>query len=199
MPLYNPAGNVVTGAVDNAALRADGAGGSTMQASPLIIADTTGAISRSGNGGIPVQGTNTNNAAVAGNVGEYIESVIATGSAVSLTTATGANVTSISLTAGDWDVRGTVHLKAAATTNIMLADVSISTVSATTATATGTYASLSGGSAGLVPNTTVNPSLHVVPTRLLLSGTTTVYLVVQSNFTVDTLAAFGAIGARRMR
>lgn len=54
---------------DKAAVRASGTAGQ-VQNSALLVADTTGAVSRSGGGGIPVQGTNTNDAAAAGNVGE---------------------------------------------------------------------------------------------------------------------------------
>lgn len=74
-----------SGSVDNAALRADGTGGRTGQASPLIIADTTGDLSRSGNGGIDIQGTNTNDDATAGQISEYI--------ATSLTANNNANAT----------------------------------------------------------------------------------------------------------
>jgi hypothetical protein len=35
--------------------------------------------------------------------------------------------------------------------------------------------------------------------RKLLASTTTIYLVAQATFTVDTLAAFGIIRARRVR
>src|SRR4029077_4886616 len=49
-------------------------------------------------------GTATNDNATAGNVGEYIESVIPAGAAIAITSATNTNLTSISLTAGDWDV-----------------------------------------------------------------------------------------------
>ena len=55
---------------DNAAARFDSTGGRTIQTSALIIADTTGALSRSGGGGIPVQGTNTTGYPAAGDVGE---------------------------------------------------------------------------------------------------------------------------------
>jgi len=50
-----------------------------------------------------IVGTTTNNNAQAGSVGEYVESVVAN---VSFTTSGGPgnNITSISLTAGDWDV-----------------------------------------------------------------------------------------------
>ena len=48
-----------------------------------------------------IVGTTTNNNAAAGCVGEYVSSAIEYASRVSLTTSTPANVTSISLTAGD--------------------------------------------------------------------------------------------------
>lgn len=57
---------------DNAAARFDSTTGKIIQDSALIIADTTGSLSRSGNGGIPVQGTNTNDSAAAGYVGEFV-------------------------------------------------------------------------------------------------------------------------------
>jgi predicted nucleic acid-binding protein len=62
--------------------------------------------------------TQTNDSAAAGKVGEFITSNIVVGSAVALTTGTAANVTSVSLTAGDWDVCGEVDLSTAATTNV---------------------------------------------------------------------------------
>src|SRR5262249_33840938 len=51
-----------------------------------------------------MQGSRIQDDALAGNVGEYVESTITTGSPVSLMNNTPANVTNISLTAGDWDV-----------------------------------------------------------------------------------------------
>ena len=54
-------------------------------------------------------GTTTNDDAAAGKIGEYQSAGIGFGSAISLTTATPANVTSISLTAGDWDVSGVIY------------------------------------------------------------------------------------------
>lgn len=64
------AGQFPSSSTDNAAARFDGATGA-LQNSALLIADTTAALSRSGGGGIAVQGTNTNDDAVAGNVGEF--------------------------------------------------------------------------------------------------------------------------------
>src|SRR5882672_10433565 len=50
-------------------------------------------------------GTAGNTAASAGNIGELISSTIASGSAVSLSNNAPANLTSISVTAGTWDIR----------------------------------------------------------------------------------------------
>lgn len=183
---------------DNAAARFDGTGGYTVQNSALIIADTTGGLSRSGNGGIPLQGTNTNDSAAAGYVGEYIESSIASGSAVSLTSTVAANVTSISLTAGDWDVTADVTYSPAATTNFTLAFHSISSTSATQDSTTGGAYNVYRFPAGNVPVAGFNTA-GVGPVRKLLSATTTIYLVAQSTFTVSTMAAYGILRARRVR
>ena len=59
-------------------------------------------------------GTQTNDNALAGQVGEYIVSTIAS-PGVSLTNASNANITSISLSPGDWDVTGMVAVAPSAT------------------------------------------------------------------------------------
>jgi hypothetical protein len=146
--------------------------------------------------GYSVAGTNTNDSASAGYVGELIESTVLAGSAVGLTTGNAANVTSISLTAGDWDVFGNIATLPAGGTTTSLVQGAINTTSATLPTipGSGTYASFPVAIAagiGLV--------LQVGTRRLLLSGTTTVYLVAFANFAVSTMGAYGYIGARRRR
>jgi hypothetical protein len=181
------------GATDNAALRADGTGGITLQASPLIIADTTGALSRSGNGGIPVQGTNTNDAATAGYVGENIEAA----ATQALTTATPANVTSISLTAGDWDVSALGTFSGAGATNTTNIALSISNTSATQDTTTGRHCAhrINGGSGHLDYSIT-----FAVPAyRITLTATTTIYLVATASFSASTYGCAGRIAGRRTR
>lgn len=179
---------------DNAAARFDLATGKLLQNSALIIADTTAALSRSGNGGISVQGTNTNDSAAAGNVGEYIESVVAQGSAVALTTNTGANITSISLTAGDWNVFGDIGFSPAggATLTRMLGGVN--SVSATTPTrpAGGVFDFL-----GI--STTSGWCSPVGVSRVSISATTTYYLTALAVFGSGTCGAYGIIAARRAR
>lgn len=153
--------------------------------------------SGTGTAGAILQGTGTNDNAAAGKVGEIIESTVLVGSAVALTTATPANVTSISLTAGDWDVWGNVWYSPAATTSITIHQGAINTTSATLPTAPGAGAFYKVIEAALVPNAIFGES--VGQRRISIASTTTVYLVAQATFTVDTLSAYGYIGARRVR
>ena len=72
-----------------------------------------------------LEGTPTNDNAIAGAVGEYIAAVVAT-PGVALATGVVSNVGSIALTAGDWDVDGTVDFLPAATTSLSLLAFGIS-------------------------------------------------------------------------
>jgi len=170
-------------------------GTTTPAAGKFTTLATTGLISPTST--IGVAGTVTNDNVATGSVGEFVSSAIAAGSAVALTTATPANVTSISLTAGDWDVRGTVAFTPAATTSITAAQGGINTTTAALPAAT-TVALFQQFMAATVPGA-VNPSFSTGTTRLSLATTTTVYLVAQSSFTVAAMGAFGFLGARRAR
>jgi hypothetical protein len=147
--------------------------------------------------GVAVKGTSVNpiaNAA-AGYVGEYITSTVLVGSAVSLTTATEANITSISLTAGDWDVEGCVVIAPAGGTSLGRIDAWTSSTSATLPTAPN-----NGGYAKLVTTFTAsNQALSVGRQRFNLAATTTVYLSCYTAFSASTCTAYGFISARRVR
>ena len=184
-------------ATDNAAARFDSTTGSLIQDSVLLIADATGALSRSSNGGIPVQGTNTNDNAASGYVGEYVSSSVALASAVSLTNGVAANVTSISLTAGDWDVHGCVAFQPNASTTSTAAIAAISTTSAALPTLpNGGGTSSRNSSTALTGDFSV---MNIGNVRISINATTTVYLVAFSTFAVNANSAYGFIGARRVR
>jgi len=159
----------------------------------------TGAITPSQTAGIV--GTTTNNNADAGSVGEVISSSVAVGSAVSLTTATGAftgkTITSISLTAGDWDIFGSVGINMAATTNFTAIAGGISTTNDTLNSAYEEETRFSYGAAGLVPNNVI--SFTFPTTRVSIASTTTYYLIGYGSFSISTATAFGRITARRRR
>ena len=141
-------------------------------------------------------GETTTGSATAGNVGEYIESPLVSGSAVSLTNSTDKTVTSISLTAGDWDVDAQCAFGNAATTSFTIIAASLSTVNDTGSSVVGRWnqtvssAFVPGG----VPVSTVIP-----PYRFSLSGTTTIYLIAFAAFTISTANAYGLLRARRVR
>lgn len=149
-----------------------------------------------------LRGTSVADSAVAGHLGEYNVITVAT-PGVALTTAVAANVTSMVLQPGDWDLSATGNFLAAATTSITNLSLGISLT-------TGALPTQAGG-AGLgpeplavlnqvaaVPGAVVN-QLAVDYVRLSIAVATTVYLVASCAFTVSTLSAFGTIRARRMR
>jgi hypothetical protein len=141
-----------------------------------------------------VMGMNGTTSAVAGVVGEYVTAQVLIGAPAALTSAVLANITVISLTAGDWDVEGIVDYLPAATTNITTLTTGSTTVAGTLG-AQDTYVSdFIGGVPGAINYGEIIPK-----TRLLLTATTNVYLVASANFTVSTCAAAGRIVARRMR
>jgi hypothetical protein len=140
-----------------------------------------------------IVGTTAAGNATAGNLGEYVPSLIASGSAVSLTTATAANVTSISLTAGDWDVGGNVNFTET-TSTVTARSAGISTTTATLPT--------DGSEAYCGVQSTLTSEINTISLprkRINVSSTTTVYLVGSATFSAGTCAGFGTITARRVR
>ena len=146
-----------------------------------------------------IQGTATNDSATAGNVGESASYARIRSSAQSIATTTPTNISSgVTLTAGDWDVSGTVCYTMAA------------------ATYTGFTAGISDVS-GTLPSTDYEGWLRVdqkiispagtsgdfcisVPTvRVLIASTTVYYLVGQVVFTAGSAVQWGHLAARRMR
>ena len=137
-----------------------------------------------------IQGTTTNNNANAGSVGEYASSSNQTPQA--LTSPGALNITSISLTAGDWDVYGVSQYIPGGGAVTQFASLWISSVSATDP-ADGREA-LAGTDAGAY-----GYGLTAYPTRFSLSTTTTIYLSTFAIFSVGTLSVVGIISARRRR
>ncbi len=177
-----------------------GTGVNVFATSPVLVTPTLGAATATTvafnptTGGII--GTTTNDNTTAGNVGEVIS---ATASSTAITTATQTNITSISLTAGDWDVYGTIAYFPAATTNITDLYSSVSLTTATLDQTVFNYTRLSFTSAGIVPGTNKENILWTGPRRVSVASTTTVFLVGLANFSVSTMNTTGGIRARRIR
>jgi hypothetical protein len=134
-------------------------------------------------------------------LGTLVTSSVPVGSAVSLTTNTAANVTSITLTAGDWDISGVIDFNPAATTSVTNITTSVSLTSATVSGQTGgsglgTDPTMIWNQAASVPAAVM--AMEVPAVRLSITATTTVYLVAKSTFTVSTMTAYGTIRANRV-
>lgn len=141
-------------------------------------------------------GTATNDNASAGQVGEYVSATVAAGSAVSLGSSLSVhNITTLSLTAGDWEVRGIV--------SFIYGVASVTGTLAAVGLVTGAYPQ--PGTVGSTNAIGAFPALaSAVPVvsgvaRISLAGTTTVYLTAAGQFTGGTPTAYGTISARRVR
>ena len=138
--------------------------------------------------GVQMKGNNTNTAPPAGFIGERISN---SASGISLSNNTTTNVTSISLTAGVWDIDGSVFI------------LNFGVGSTQSAQITSTSATLSGN-AGIDYNfysiATTGLGITLIPpkVRAVLSATTTYYIVANSNFSTSTSTANGAITATRV-
>lgn len=144
--------------------------------------------------GANVQGTNTNDSASAGFVGELISATVnSPGSSVS--SGVSANITSISLTAGDWDVDGQCVTVPTATTTVGQLMCSLNTVTSTSNTTAGYFSIFTGFA------TTPNLSLsqQVMPTRFSLGTTTSIFLVANNGFGTSTETVYGVVRGRRVR
>jgi hypothetical protein len=108
----------------------------------------------------------------------------------SLTNGVTANATSINLSAGTWDISGTVVFNSAASTVIEQITAGVATVSATLGTPD-TYQQLPEALSG-----TAAFNLDAPLTRVTLANAGTVYLVAQAIFNTSTMTADGYIKAR---
>lgn len=157
----------------------------------VLVTSSSGVPSISSGGQIP--GTRTNDAGSTGNIGEYIYAQNTSGQALS--TGTPANVTSISLTAGDWDITGCLVANAGGTTTV---SYFLGSASITSATLDPNFNYEFTAGFGLTV-TGANPAGAIPTIRVSLSTTTTVYLVAQSGFGISTMSATGFIAGRRAR
>ena len=135
------------------------------------------------------KGTATNDAAAAGYIGEYVVSTV--GNVAAPTSGEWGDVTSISLTAGDWDVTylGSMNAVGSAVTD---QNFGIGTTSGNNSP---------GASQNLdFANTTVGTKLPTfIKKRFLLTSTTTVYAKMNFTWVGGSVFGLGSIQARRIR
>lgn len=138
-----------------------------------------------------IKGVAGTGAAAAGNIGEYLVQTIASGSAVTLSSGTQVNIATITLTAGDWDVGGTLQLTANGT-SIGYCRACITSSSATIDVSN---RSMSVGATLTYPSG-LDAGFAMPTTRFSVSGSTQIWLVIQMTFS-GTQTAYGSIWARR--
>ena len=143
-----------------------------------------------------IVGTTTNNTVQAGSIGEFISAQVTSASAFGITTATSTDITSISLTAGEWDVYGSVALTPAGTTIVSQVVGWINTVSASIPTNTAQGGIFVNNATQTAGANFINPFGR---RQELLASTTTIYLGINATFTISTCSAYGFIAARRVR
>lgn len=146
-------------------------------------------------------GTTTNDNAAAGKVGEYTSSIVLAGSAVALAnTGTPADITTLPLTAGDWDLSGVCATQPAgsAITTAFVCNIT---------TAANTLNNIpSDGGAFAFSNATqganTGESLTTDIARVSITASTTYHLVASVAYVVgtgQTVGGYGKIRARRVR
>lgn len=158
-----------------------------------FIMKTNGSAVLSFTNGSQIAGTATNDNASAGNIGEFISSIIAQATPVAYVNNTAINVTSISLTAGDWDVWGNIALVSAGAAAVGI----LSWTSTTSATAPD--ASLYSGIVHTAALISASSGANAPYRRYSLSATTTIYLGAYVTNTGAVGSVCGAIYARRAR
>ncbi|HEU4854400.1 MAG TPA: hypothetical protein VFS89_03830 [Nitrosospira sp.] len=141
-----------------------------------------------------IVGTNTNNNADAGSVGEVKISNVVDADAVSLVANVSKTITSISLAAGDWDVDGHVNFK-------FDGSASVTSIFGGSSYVTNNldYYHFSNRSAAFTPVAGTSMGYSIATRRVLTDVPITVYLVGAAGFTAGTVSGWGFISARRKR
>jgi len=147
-------------------------------------------------------GTVLNDVPLAGRVGEVVQTNTTYASAITLTSATSANVAALTLPAGDWDVTSEcTYTSKALTVTVASAytTTAISTVSATLQANSATdaywliyrYLDLS--------TKVLNDTACIPKYRYSTTSSSTIYLVANVTYSGNTLYAWGNMVARRVR
>lgn len=140
-------------------------------------------------------GTVAGDNAAAGDIGEYEFVTVPAAGTVSLTTNTPANVVTLPLSAGDWDVSGVWGVVPSGGATPTLISAAISTVSGSQPTPP------SGGFVQLASTFATNTGQLGATGTVRVSSTTTanVYLVMSIAFPTGAVGGYGMLRARRMR
>lgn len=177
------------------ALQADNA---TLQSEVVTLQDKV-AVLQNAPPSMPLMGVTDGSDAASGQVGELLRNIITTQNAV--VNGIAADVATLNLTPGDWDVFGNI-VTSGSSTKVSDIKIWLSNQSRTLPTAAdmATFAISelnfgTGGQAGVNTNTQIATG----PTRVNITTPTTMYLSCSIAWSGGTVATAGGIRARRMR
>lgn len=210
---FNPSGNTVLGSAPSAnsganstgsltvntitnAVNQIGISGAILGAVPIIAAQGTNAnigitIDSKGSSGVVIKGNTTGDPVPAGYYGEFPTPTNL--STVSLTNGVAANVSSVALGSGVWDVSCVVRFNPGVTTKTDVITVGVSTTSATF----GAFGSFTQNVSGYAAGLAAKANMASPTDRLSLASPTTAYCVTSANFSISTMTADGSMRAMR--
>ena len=143
--------------------------------------------------GVAVHGTNTNDSASAGYVGEVKDAGVTFSSAVSISNNTLTDVGTVSLTAGDWDVSAHICFTGASATTGQ--ELYVSTSTGSPSGSSSRYSQIFGEQTSVGED----QCLTLNPFQVSISSTTSYYLVGNYIYSAGTGKIYGNLHARRMR
>jgi len=152
---------------------------------PNVILQLTG----QGNGGVQVQASAAGGSVGAGYVGYFVSSVIPFASAISISNNAAKNLTSITISAGDWDIYGNIYFNPTG-----IASNALCWISSTSATVPD--ASLVNGISGSAIGAT---AISAPFFQISVSSNTTIYLSGFLAFSTGTVNMCGGLYARIRR
>lgn len=171
---------------------------------------TSGLFGTGSNGAALIQGTNTNDSASSGNIGEYLLGVRLRGGATATTNGVYAQIATITLTPGDWDVSGMIGFTGSSSTIASLS-AQISTSATSAVAPTNPYGAsicqdVSSVHIGTVSGTSINLGnddyVVAMPTykaNIATATTQQIYLIVNNTFSAGSVSSYGRLTARRAR
>lgn len=155
-----------------------------------------------------IKGTVTNDDAAAGYIGEYVYSTIAVGAISPAGSGTWTNITSITLSAGDWDVTG---FASSSLNSATVSSYFYGAVSAYSGITTTDHVDGDNRSSCQSPTSTYNVNLPIPNVRVTSDGTNlkiagftvnstqTIYLKAVISYSAGTPKFHGRLSARRVR
>jgi hypothetical protein len=147
--------------------------------------------------GVGIVGTTTNNDASAGYVGEYIQSVVAADSVTAAANGVYKDLTSITLTAGDWDVTFLMDINnVGAAATLYGGGIGTATGNSATGLVIGSNFLYTGGTVSVGANT----GIAIPSYRISIASTTTYYGKCIAYYPAGGPPKFGGrVSARRVR